>query len=79
MKISVVIIGTKVYYDFAVNLISSINKYFMLGHDVNIYLFTDEETFLNNCKLYGIIDDKVVFRNKANLSEILGLELYEKV
>jgi len=42
-KINILIVGTKKYYDFALDLIESINKYFLINHKIHIFLFTDRE------------------------------------
>ena len=42
------------------------------------YLHAEPEMILQNCKLFGIIWDKVRFGNRANLDEILKLQLYER-
>lgn len=42
----------------------------------NMYLQSDEEYLLDNCKIYGIIDSRIRFENRASLEEILRLKLF---
>lgn len=44
----------------------------------NFYLHAEPEMILQNCKLFGIIWEKVEWQNKANLDEILKLGLYDR-
>lgn len=44
----------------------------------NFYFHAEAETILQNCKLFGIIWEEVMVRNKANLNEIIKLGLYER-
>lgn len=43
----------------------------------NHYLHATPEMILENCKLFGVIWDKVKFNNKAQLEEIIRLRLYD--
>lgn len=45
----------------------------------NFYLHAEPEMILQNCRLFGIIWDKVKFNNVAQLEEILRLRLYDSV
>lgn len=57
-QISVLLISTNKYYQFVQPLIDSIEKYFLLNHDITIHLFTDKLFIANTvrCKFkqYGI-------------------------
>lgn len=44
----------------------------------NMYLNCPEDYLLKNCKLIGSVKDDVRFNNKANLEEILRLNLWSK-
>ena len=44
----------------------------------NIYLHATPEMILENCKLVGIIWQKVKWMNLAKLDEIINLHLYDK-
>lgn len=44
----------------------------------NVYFHSDEEYLLQKCSLFGKIIEFVRSNNKANLEEILRLNLYEK-
>lgn len=48
MKIGLLIISTGNYTHFIDPLIKSVNEFFMIGFDVNIYLFTDSEESLRD-------------------------------
>lgn len=44
----------------------------------NIYFHSDSDYLIKNCKIYGYVLENVRFNNKANLEEIIRLELYKK-
>lgn len=47
MKIAVNVIATGKYIQFVQPLVDSIEKYFLIGHDITINLFTDAEPIIN--------------------------------
>jgi len=54
-KISILIVGTKRYYDFALDLIESLNSLFLTNHELKIYLFTDrQDPNISNVKIINI-------------------------
>lgn len=60
MKVGVLIIATNNYIDFIPDLINSINRYFLKGHEVTIYLFTNKKDYINreNIKIIKIEHEK---------------------
>lgn len=44
----------------------------------NNYLHSTEEMILDNCILFGTVKPDIKWGNKANLEEIIRLELYNK-
>ncbi len=44
-----------------------------------IYLHAEPEVILQNCKLFGVIWERVRSNNKASLLEILDLNLYDVI
>lgn len=45
----------------------------------NKYFHSEPAEILKHCKLYGVIFDRVRFKNKASLQDIINLELYDKI
>lgn len=45
----------------------------------DIYLSSDEDYILENCKLFGSVDAKIKSNNKAKLEEIIRLQLYNTI
>lgn len=45
----------------------------------NEYYFTKEQDVIDKCKMYGIIDEEVRWKNKTNLKEILKNKLYKAI
>jgi hypothetical protein len=46
--------------------------------ECNYYIHSKPEYILDKCKLHGVIKEDVKSNNKANLEEILRLDLYHK-
>ena len=46
--------------------------------ECNYYIHSKPEYILDKCKLYGVIKEDIRYNNKANLEEILRLNLYNK-
>jgi len=44
----------------------------------NFYFHASPEMITDNCKLIGIINEDIQWKNKAKLEEILRLELFNK-
>jgi len=45
----------------------------------NEYFHAKEEEILKNCKLIGVINEKIAWENLASLEEILRLKLYKPI
>lgn len=45
----------------------------------SIYFHSDEDYILSKCKLIGKVKSDVKSNNKANLEEILRLDLYDRI
>lgn len=45
----------------------------------DLYLHSEPDYLTENCKIFGKILDDVRFKNKANLEEILRLDLYKHI
>lgn len=45
----------------------------------DIYFYSNPEYLIENCKIIGYVLDDVKWKNKANLEEILRLDLYKAV
>ena len=43
----------------------------------NFYLHAEPQMILDNCKLIGVIWEKIKWMNQANLEEIVRLRLYD--
>ena len=46
--------------------------------ECNYYIHSKPEYILDKCKLYGVVKEDVRSSNKANLEEILRLDLYTR-
>lgn len=44
----------------------------------NFYAHSDAQYILDKCKLFGTVKSEIKYKNKANLEEILRLDLYDK-
>jgi len=45
----------------------------------NFYFHAEPTMILQNCKLVGVIWEKIRFRNNAKLEEILRLDLFDEI